>query len=179
MRGLIIGVAGSLLMISGAVMAAPPGLPHQKVGLWQQDMSRDGTAMAAASSQVCLDAAAEDKMSVFGQQMANKMCQGQKVTHNLDGTWSSDSVCSLNGGMKMLGHTVVTGDFNSKIMMKTVTTTTGAPVAAMNGKHEIDITTTWLGACKPGQRGGDVMMANGMKMNMMDMLAKPAAAPAH
>jgi hypothetical protein len=181
MKGLIIGVAGSVLLVSGAALAAPLELPHQKVGLWQQSVSRDGTAMAAGSSQVCLDAAVEDKMSVFGQQMANKMCQSQKVAHNLDGSWSSDSVCMLGTGLKMSGHTVVTGNFNSKIVMTTTSTATGAPIASLNGKHETVITSTWLGPCKPGQRGGDMIMANGMKINMMDTLATPAkpAKPAH
>ena len=108
-----------LILRALTALAAPLELPHQKVGLWQQSVSRDGTAMAAGSSQVCLDAAVEDKMSVFGQQMANKMCQSQKVAHNLDGSWSSDSVCMLGTGLKMSGHTVVTGNFNSKIVMTT------------------------------------------------------------
>jgi hypothetical protein len=176
MRGLII--AGSVLIVWGTALAAPLELPHQKVGLWQQSAARDGTPMPQGSSQICLDKEVEDKMSVFGQQMANKMCQHQKVAHNLDGSWSSDSVCTFGPGLKLSGHTVVTGNFNSKIVMTTTSTAIGAPVAAMNGKHETVITSTWLGPCKPDQRGGDMIMANGMKINMMDTLATPAA-PAH
>ncbi len=30
------------------------------------------------------------------------------------------------------------------------------------------MTMTWMGACKPGMKGGDVVMNNGMKMNVLD-----------
>ena len=33
---------------------------------------------------------------------------------------------------------------------------------------EMTMTSTWLGPCGPGQRGGDVMMSNGTKYNLMD-----------
>jgi hypothetical protein len=41
------------------------------------------------------------------------------------------------------------------------------------------IEAKWLGACKPGQKPGDIMMPGGMKMNIKDMLptASNVAAP--
>ena len=31
------------------------------------------------------------------------------------------------------------------------------------------MTATWLGPCKAGQRGGDVILPNGAKENVLDM----------
>jgi hypothetical protein len=57
---------------------------------------------------------------------------------------------------------------------------TGAPVTTLNGRHQIVITATWLGPCKAGQRGGDMIMSNGMKINMMDTLnGMHSGTPAH
>jgi hypothetical protein len=49
----------------------------------------------------------------------------------------------------------------------------------MNGTHRTVLVQTWLGSCKPGQRGGDVIMEDGSKMNMMDESgsAPPDGAP--
>ncbi len=89
--------------------------------------------------------------------------------HNPDGSWSSDSTCSLGGGIKSKAHAVVTGNFNDSITTTIDSTVSGAPAAALNGKHRLIVTAKWVGACKAGQKGGDMIMANGMKMNLLDM----------
>jgi hypothetical protein len=162
-------LAGCVFVIPCVAVAGGAELPHQKAGLWQQTMVRDGKPLAIASSQICLDAAAESKFSVFSQKMAEKICKVGSIAHNPDGTWSTDSVCSMGNGIATKGHSVVSGDFNSKITMTMPTTMTGAPVPALNGTHVIVVMATWLGPCKAGQRGGDVIMANGTKVNMMDV----------
>ncbi len=35
------------------------------------------------------------------------------------------------------------------------------------------ITSTWTGPCAPGQRGGDLIMANGQKINLTDQNPGP------
>ena len=76
--------------------------------------------------------------------------------------------CTFQPGWKTTSRATTVGDFNSKITTTVDATTTGAPSPAMNGPHRTVIVQTWLGSCKPGQRGGDVIMGNGMKMNMLD-----------
>jgi hypothetical protein len=41
------------------------------------------------------------------------------------------------------------------------------------------MTATWTGPCKPGMKGGDVIMSNGMKINLLDGTSsgQPGAAP--
>jgi hypothetical protein len=163
--------ACGFLLAAGAAMADTP-LPHQKLGLWQQVITTSGKSI---SDQVCLDAAAEAKLSGLRSQFSNANCQSRQVNHNRDGTWSIDSTCTPNPGWKITSHIVVTGDFNSKFTAVIDSTNTGAPlVGAANGKHRTTLVSTWLGRCKPGQRGGDVIMSNGTKINVLDLTkAKP------
>ena len=63
---------------------------------------------------------------------------------------------------------MIKGDLNSGYTEEIDTQYSGSPVAAVNGEHKMTITATWLGPCAPGQRGGDLILPNGMKRNMLD-----------
>jgi len=166
-------LAGTAGLICSAA-SADPTLPLQKPGLWQQTMSQDGNANPNATSQICLDTAAEQKMTATGTEMSAKHCQSRHVARTAGG-WSIDSVCSLGQGWTTKSHATVTGDFTTKVATTIDSTTTGAPTPQMNGTHSLVMSATWLGPCKPGQRGGDVVMGNGMKMNLLD--EQPAPPP--
>ena len=155
--------ACGFLLAAGAAMADTP-LPHQKLGLWQQVITTSGKNI---SDQVCLDPASEEKLSALRSQFSNTSCRSTQVNHNRDG-WSIDSTCEPRKGWKTTSHIVVTGDFNSKFTAVINSTTTGAAFGAANGTHQTTLVSTWLGPCKPGQRGGDVIMSNGMKINILD-----------
>ena len=43
------------------------------------------------------------------------------------------------------------------------------PGAAPGGGTQMTIAAKWLGPCAAGQKPGDVMMGNGMKMNVLDI----------
>jgi hypothetical protein len=45
----------------------------------------------------------------------------------------------------------------------------------MNGRHVTEIAATWLGPCPAGMIPGDVLMANGMKVNVTRIGAAAAA----
>ena len=84
------------------------------------------------------------------------------------GSWSIDSICEPKPGWKTTIHVDVTGSFESKFTSVIDATTTGAPLAAAHGTHRTVLVATWLGPCKPGQKGGDVTMSNGYKVNILD-----------
>ncbi len=66
----------------------------------------------------------------------------------------------------MTSHSEITGDFNSAYTVKT-TAHSDHGVAGIK-----DATTTieakWLGACKPDQKPGDIVMPGGFKLNVKD-----------
>ena len=49
-------------------------------------------------------------------------------------------------------------------------------VAAGQPTH-MTIEAKWLGPCKADQKPGDIVMANGMKMNVLEMPAMPGVRP--
>ncbi len=151
----IAGLTSIAILAAGAATAATPPLPHQKLGLWQSD-----TAMAGQHflSQFCIDAASEAKMSALGSQISQKKCQSQQLTHNPDGSWRTVSTCELRPGVKTTSRADITGDFNSKYTMVLRSPPDAAP--------EMTMTSTWVGPCKPGMKGGDVIM-NGKTMNVL------------
>ncbi|MDE2135011.1 MAG: hypothetical protein KGM97_06535 [Alphaproteobacteria bacterium] len=163
-------ITSTAFLTAGAAMAATQLLPHQKLGLWQQVYTVGGKNI---SDQVCLDATAEAKLSALGSQLSNKACSSRQTTRNPNGSWHIDAKCEVTPGLKTTSHIDVTGDFNTKFTAVINTTTTGAAIAAANGARRTVLVATWLGPCKPGQKGGDIIMSNGMKINLMDDAKAP------
>jgi hypothetical protein len=158
-----------VLLAHGIARADTLPLPHQKLGLWQQVMTIGGND---TSDQVCLDAAAEAKMSTLGSQFANKTCRPKQITHNPDGSWNVDSICTPARGLTLTSHVKVTGDLNTKFRAVVDSTMSGSPIKEIDGTHQTIITSSWLGPCKAGQKGGDIIMSNGVKINMMGPAAR-------
>ena len=139
-------------------------VPHRKAGLWSQTMSLDGGTLGGAKK-ICVDAASEAQMSLAAQSVNGAHCPAPQFTRNLDGTLSFTGVCDMGARGKIQTTGVIKGDFNSGYTATMSSSTSGSPVAAMNGTHTMVITATWTGRCAPGQKGGDMILGNGMKMN--------------
>jgi hypothetical protein len=152
----LVTVAGLAAFAAGFAWAQSP-LPHQKVGLWVTNMDVMGKPM---TTQSCVTAESEAKMSVFSSQARQKNCSSSSVTHNMDGSWTSTSTCKFGPSAARTTHAHISGDFGSKLTL--VVTTEGST------KPDTTMTMMWVGACKPGMKGGDVMMSNGMKINVID-----------
>lgn len=149
-------LTGIIVFTAGIALADTP-VPHQRLGLWQTAMTMVGRNF---TTQSCIDAATEAQMSALTSQIRNKKCQSQQITHNRDGSWTSTSTCEFRPGVMRTSHTVITGDLNSKFNMVLRSDAASAP--------EMTAINTWLGPCKPGMKGGDIIMSNGTKMNVMD-----------
>lgn len=156
---------------AGAGPAAPPGpltpdqIPHRKPGLWKLTMSMDGAQPGPGGMQVCVDAASEARESFAAQHMPNARCDTPQFTRNLDGSLSFTGGCNMGPNGKVQSTGVVTGDFNSSYTSTIKSVTSGGPMADMNGNHTMVVTATWTGPCAPGQVGGDIILANGMKVH--------------
>jgi len=156
-----------ILLAAESVLAAAPSLPQHRPGLWQQTMTQDGVANPKASSEICYDAASETKMTALGQRLS-KNCQSRQISHNPDGSWTMSGACTFQAGWKTTSHATLAGDFGSKITTTIDAKTIGAPAPAMNGAHHTVLVQTRLGPCKPRQKGGDIVMNDGTKMNVLD-----------
>lgn len=167
-RSFSINAAALIFLASTNIPAGAASLPMHKPGLWQQTMTQDGTANPNASSQVCYDPSSEAKITAMGDQFSSKNCPSRQVARNPDGSWSIKGTCAFQAGWKTTSRATLSGDFSTRLTTTIDATTVGAPAPAMNGAHHTVLVQTRLGPCKPGQKGGDVIMNDGSKMNMLD-----------
>jgi Protein of unknown function (DUF3617) len=168
------------LTVIGLVVTAPAfalDMPTRKAGLWEVKMIFEGRNLPATTMRQCVDAASDKKMNANFGGSAQEACSKQDMK-NSGGVITVDSVCTF-GPTTTTSHAVVTGSFDSAYTMKVASTRAGGPPlpgTTPGAETHMTIEAKWLGACEAGQRPGDVMMSNGMKMNVLD-LPKVGGAP--
>jgi Protein of unknown function (DUF3617) len=157
-----------LLMISTPALALD--MPARKPGLWELKMDFVGRQMPAQVMKHCIDAATDKAMnSQFGG-ASQENCSKIETTRAGAAT-IIDAVCKF-GDATSTTHSVITGSFDSAYTVDVTSTREGGPptpAMAPRGSTHMTIAAKWLGPCEAGQKPGDVIMANGMKMNLMDM----------
>jgi hypothetical protein len=140
-------------------------LPIRKAGLWEMKMKRTGGQIPDMTMQQCSDESTDREMSTAFSPMAKEICSKKDIQKTANG-YVSDSVCGL-AGVSIASHADIVGDFNSAYTVTSTSHTEGGP--AGKGDHVITVEAKWLGACKPDQKPGDIVMPGGMKMNIHDL----------
>jgi Protein of unknown function (DUF3617) len=163
-----------MLALLPANNAGAVELPVRKAGLWEMKVQRAGSPVPDMTMQHCTDETTDKTMNDTFSPVTKDMCSKQDMQKTATG-YISDSVCKI-GPMSTTSHSEITGDFNSGYTVKSTAHSEGGPSGAPR-----DSTTTieakWLGACKPDQKAGDIMMPGGMKMNIKDMEKLKAMMP--
>ena len=116
--------------------------------------------------QQCTDETTDKEMSTAFSPMAKEICSKKDIQKTATG-YVSDSVCGF-AGVSIASHAEIVGDFNSAYTVKSTSHSEGGP-AALKGDHVTTVEAKWLGACKPDQKPGDIVMPGGMKMNIHDL----------
>jgi uncharacterized protein DUF3617 len=160
----ILVAALPLLLCASSALAAE--IPARKAGLWELKMTMEGRNIAMPTVQHCIDTATDKQMNSMGGNARAEQCSKKDVQVS-GNTVTVDSVCELGSGMSAISHAVVTGDFNAAYVVKVNSKRTGGP-AGIPGETNMTIEAKWLGPCKADQRPGDIVMGNGMKMNIND-----------
>lgn len=156
MRPALVALCLASLALPASAQMAPP---KRKPGYWETRMTMPG--MGPMTSQLCTDAAWEEKMSAFSQQgPGRQQCSPPLVAKTATG-FSFQSSCTM-GGRTTTTRGTASGDFNSAYTMDLVSQTAGGPEMKMR------IAAKWLGACPAGKKPGDMSM-NGRNMNMGGM----------
>jgi hypothetical protein len=164
-----IAVAAVSLVVASSSASATE-LPTRKAGLWDLKMAFEGRNLPAQTMQHCVDAQTDKLMNSNFGGMSKDACSKQDVKQ-AGGTITIDSVCKF-GAATTTSHAVVTGSFDSAYTVKVTSTREGGPQApgARPGQAStMSIEAKWLGPCKPGQKPGDIVTANGRTMNVLDM----------
>ena len=161
------GLLGCGLLGGTAGVAFALDLPVRKPGLWELKMLSAGGQTPEATMQHCTDETTDKEMNNFASPMAQQVCSKQDIQKTATG-YATDSVCNF-GGINTTSHADITGDFNSAYTVKTMSRVTGGAAGTGVKDTARTIEAKWLGACKPGQKPGDIVMPGGMKMNIKDM----------
>lgn len=168
-----------VLAAAAVFLAATPALafdiPSRKAGLWELKMDFVGRNLPGQTMQQCVDAATDKLMNQAYGGATKEACARQDVS-NAGGVMTIDSVCKF-GPATVTTHSVVSGSFHSAYSVDVESSREGGPPMPGGGKSHMKIAAKWLGACAAGQKPGDIIMANGMKMNILEMTPPSAPRP--
>jgi Protein of unknown function (DUF3617) len=171
-------VISTLLITLVAMPALAAEMPARKAGLWEIATSA-GNRMAIRQ---CIDAATDQMMQSragtgpapgTGPGAGTPPCSKRDVQKTGD-TVTIDSTCTV-AGRTVNTHAVVTGSFDSAYTMTVTSQGDGIPA----GAGTMTMSAKWLGPCAADQRPGDMIMPNGMKINILDLQKRglPGAPP--
>jgi len=165
MRGLLsLGICGSALALSAAFAAAEE-LPMRKAGLWEMKIVKTGSKLPDLTMQHCTDPTTDKEMSNSVSPLAKQICSKQDVVKTATG-YVSDSVCTV-AGVAMTTHAEIVGDFEAGYTVTSKSHMDKGPTGT-----PLDTVTTieakYVGACKPDQKPGDIVMPGGFKLNVKD-----------
>jgi hypothetical protein len=155
-----------LLTAALAGSARAEDLPIRKAGLWEMKVVKPGSSIPEMTMQHCTDETTDKEMNNLVSPMAKQICAKQDIQKTAAG-YVSDSVCSV-AGVSVASHSEIAGDFNSAY---TVTTSSHSDLGAKSAPRDTTtkIEAKWLGACKPDQKPGDIIMpGGGFKLNVKD-----------
>ena len=163
-----------LALIAGCLTGAAPAsaldLPQRKAGLWELKMNFEGRHLPAQAMKQCIDAASDRLMNSNFSGPGAAKCAKRDISH-AGAAMTVDSVCEV-AGATVTTHAVITGSFDSAYTVDVTSTRKGGrplPGMAPGGASHMKIAAKWLGPCGAGQRPGDMIMSNGMKMNVLDL----------
>jgi hypothetical protein len=165
--------ACALLALLPAEATAADPLPIRKAGLWEIKMVRTGSPIPDITMQHCTDETTDKDMNGLVSPTAQQMCSKQDIRKTATG-YVSDTICNI-AGRSVASHSEVVGDFNSGYTVTTVSHSEGGPAGVRDTTSKIE--AKWVGACKPDQKPGDIVMPGGHKMNVMDVQRLRSAQP--
>jgi hypothetical protein len=170
-----------LVLFAGLLIAAPASavdLPTRKAGLWELTMNFHNTRLPHQTMRQCTDADSDRLMNLNFAGSNEQACSKKDIVPNGTG-YVVDSICNF-GGVTTTSHAVVTGSFDSAYSVDVNSTREGGPAmpgAAVGAASHMTIAAKWLGPCAAGEKPGDVIMSNGMKMNVIELQKARGPAP--
>jgi hypothetical protein len=155
--------ATSILVLICTMPATAAGLPSRRPGLWQVKTSIENSNAPSRVIQQCIDASTDQMMQSSAGPFAPAACPERDVQRSLDSI-TIDSICMV-GGKTATAYSVVTGSFDSAYTMTVTSQSEDIP----GGKMIMTMEAKWLGPCTADQKPGDIVMGNGIKINIPEM----------
>ena len=147
-------------------------LPARTPGLWQTTVTEEGSEDTPQSLQICIDAQTDKHLGVLGTDLSGDTCK-RTVSKTADG-WGVLAECDMGtGGVNEFSGSI-TGDYASDYSMKLRLQTTGASLPQMNRVTNYTVVSKRTGECAADQQPGDVVVNDGIKINLFDMEGRGA-----
>jgi hypothetical protein len=164
----------------GLVLAAiaSPGFaldfPRLKAGLWEMERASDRASGQPNKMTMCLDDSVQKQMFDMGTGAMAGMCSKHDFSFS-GNRGTGDFVCDIAGSRM---HSKSTMLLNGNTSYRTEIRTTYDPPFMGQTESMTVLTARHLGACRPGQRPGDMVMPNGQTLNVRDVMggARPPSA---
>jgi Protein of unknown function (DUF3617) len=156
-----------LPLLSCAQPEVAADLPPRKPGLWEMSVKTtiQGRTPPAQVSQHCIDAEMDKAMRALELNLRQAKCAGPGIRRKGD-AFVLDTQCRA-GDTAFTAHGVSTGSFDADYTTTLTITRIGNPeFPAIPPKMTINTAARWTGACKIGQRPGDIVLPDGSKMNI-------------
>jgi hypothetical protein len=166
-------VCKSLPLFLAAALVVPAGAsaadaPKRKAGLWEIKTQSDNMPGAGMAIQQCIDQNTDNLMQQRAQEKKPD-CSAMDIKRDGDRV-TLHAVCKFEGTTATTDATYV-GNFESGYKGD-MRSTYSPPMHGISSTHMTQ-EARWLGACKPGQKPGDVIMPNMGSMNMNEMMKDP------
>jgi hypothetical protein len=150
-----------LLLLPIIATAQAADMPHHKPGLWELT-TQAGSMPHAMQSKLCLDAASEAAFNRYNE--GSMTCSKHDITQNGNQTLI-DSVCTI-AGSTVTSHGVLTWTGDTAYHMDSQSHWVPPLMGGSPDKHSTQ-DAKWIGACPAGVSPGDMLMGNGMKINIL------------
>lgn len=152
-----------LALAAGCALAGPADMPKRKPGLWQISNTMPGMP-SMGPVQHCIDGSTDNLYKQMGEDAQNK-CSPPDVKRD-GGKVILRSTCKM-GKATASTEAVFSGDFDSAYRGD-INVKYDPPLNGMS-QTKMTLEAKWLGACKPGQKPGDIVTPNGMTITAEQM----------
>jgi hypothetical protein len=166
MKGPSMRIATAVLLAGLATCALAQDYPKLKPGLWEMERAAASSANQPNRMTMCLDDSVQKEMFDMGSGAMQGMCS--KHDFKLSGNrGTGDFVCDIGGSrMRSKSTMVLSGNTGYRTEIHT---TYDPPFMGQNESTTV-LTARYVGACKQGQRPGDIVLPNGQTLNMRDAM---------
>ena len=156
-----------LILLAAGSQAFAEDYPSRRAGHWELTLSLEDGSAAPQVIQQCVDAESDQLLHTFGGlTIAGTTCSS---TQRKDGAnLHVDTVCKVDEKITATLQTVFAGDFNANYTVRATTKVEGEPAATKTPPRTMLIAAKWLGACKPDQKPGDLVLPDGKRMNVIE-----------
>lgn len=142
----------AIVALSGFTVASAAEVPPRQPGLWKHTQYEGNDRSDVQVVYQCVDEATEDRFLAMAKHMGS--CTEEPMTRKGAALLGSN-VCQIMGS-KVTTEYVVSGNMKTEFRVESVST--NEPPLFGEARTESLVLMEWQGACKPGQKPGDMLV---------------------